>query len=66
MQLTQKIFPDSAIFIEKKTVENQLWAKSDICRQKEIFIYKIGYRAATSERECLACDPVGLVQLDLS
>ena len=29
MQLTNTIFPDSTVFIEKKTLENRLWAKSD-------------------------------------
>ena len=29
MQLTETIFPDSAVFIEKKTVENRLWANSE-------------------------------------
>ena len=29
MQLTKKIFPDSAIFIEKKRVENRVRAKSE-------------------------------------
>ena len=29
MQLTKAIFSDTAIFIEKTTVENLLWAKSE-------------------------------------
>ena len=29
MQLTKTTFSDSAIFIEKKRVENRLWAKSE-------------------------------------
>ena len=29
MQLTKTFFPNSAIFLEKKRVENWLWAKSD-------------------------------------
>ena len=33
MQLTRTFFPDSAIFIEKKWVENQLWGKS---REKNV------------------------------
>ena len=28
MQLTKTVFPNSAIFIEKKSVENRLWGKS--------------------------------------
>ena len=37
MQLTMTIFSDSLIFIEKKRVENRLWAKSDfLCAKKKI------------------------------
>ena len=35
MQLSETSFSDSAIFIEKKTVKNRLWAESDFCGQKE-------------------------------
>ena len=35
MQLTKTIFSDSAIFIEKKRVENQLWAKSEFLWAKK-------------------------------
>ncbi len=39
MKLTKTIFPDSAIFIEKKRVENRLWQKSEfilgICKNLE-------------------------------
>ena len=36
MQLTRTIFSDSAIFIEKKRVENRLWAKRKCCGQKKM------------------------------
>ncbi len=36
MQLTKTIFPDSAIFIEKKRVENQFWRKSEFLWRKKI------------------------------
>ena len=36
MQLTKMICFDSAIFIEKKTVENGLWAKCGFCGQKKM------------------------------
>ncbi len=35
MQLTKTIFPDSAIFIEKKRVENRLWRKSEFLWRKK-------------------------------
>ena len=35
MPLTKKIFPDSAIFIEKKRVENRLWAKNEFLWAKK-------------------------------
>ena len=35
MQLTRTIFFDSAIFIEKRTVENRLWAKSQFLWAKK-------------------------------
>ena len=43
MQPTKTIFSDSAIFVEKKTVENQLWTKKllqivDFCGQKILII----------------------------
>ena len=38
MQLTKTIFSDSAIFIEKKRVENRLWANSEFSWAKKIFI----------------------------
>ena len=38
VQLTKTIFPGSAIFIEKKTVENQLWAKSEFLGPKQFII----------------------------
>ena len=38
MQLTEKIFPDFAIFIEKKWVENRLLKKSDFLWGKTLFI----------------------------
>ena len=41
MQLTKIIFSDSAIFIEKKTVENRLWAKVSFCQQ---FFYSFGMK----------------------
>ena len=31
MQLTKTIFPDSAIFLEKKSVENRVWQKKNFC-----------------------------------
>ena len=31
MRLTKKNCSDSVIFIEKKTVKNQLWAKGEFC-----------------------------------
>ena len=34
MQLTRTIFPDSVIFIEKKSVEIRLWLKRDFYEQK--------------------------------
>ncbi len=34
MQLTETIFSDSTIFIEKKRVENRLWRKSAFCGEK--------------------------------
>ena len=36
MQLTKTIFQNSAIFIEKKWVENQLWGKSAFLWEKEL------------------------------
>jgi hypothetical protein len=41
MQLTKTIFPNSAIFIEKKRVENRLWRKSEFFWRKKI---KISHR----------------------
>ncbi len=35
MQLTKTIFPDSAIFIDKKRVENRLWRKSGFLWRKK-------------------------------
>ncbi len=35
MHLSETIFPDSAIFIEKKRVENRLWRKSEFCGEKK-------------------------------
>ena len=39
MQLTKTIFSDSAIFIEKKTVENRCWQKVNFCGQKSIMAF---------------------------
>ena len=36
MQLTKTVFQNSAIFIEKKWVENQLWGKTEILWGKRI------------------------------
>ena len=36
MQLAKTIFQNSAIFIEKKWVENRLWVKVDFCGGKEL------------------------------
>ena len=35
MQLTKTFFPNSAIFIEKKMVENRLWGKSGFLSGKK-------------------------------
>ena len=40
MQLTKTIFPDLAIFIEKKTVEIWLWAKNEFLWAKKIFMWE--------------------------
>ena len=37
MQLTKTTFSDSALFIEKETVENWLWAKVNFWGQKDFF-----------------------------
>ena len=41
MQLTKTIFPDSAIFIEKKRVENRLWRKSEFSWRKKNMSYRV-------------------------
>ena len=50
MQLTNTFFPNSAIFIEKKWVENRLWGKSGFLWGKEL----IHCPRATSGEEKLA------------
>ena len=42
MQLSKTIFSDSAIFIEKETVENQLWAKSKFLWAKFVLFMLAG------------------------
>ena len=37
MQLTETLPPNSAIFIEKKWVENRLWGKRAVCRGKKMY-----------------------------
>jgi hypothetical protein len=39
-QFTRTIFPDSAIFIEKKRVENRLWRKSEFLWRKKNISYR--------------------------
>jgi hypothetical protein len=34
MQLTETMFTDSTIFVEKKRVENGLWRKNAFCGEK--------------------------------
>ena len=45
MHLTKTIFFDSAIFIEKKTVETRLWAKSEFlwAKKKSIMRFRQSY-----------------------
>ena len=47
MQLTMTIFPGSAVFIEKKRVENRLWAKRIFLWQKKC-IMGSGYSGPVS------------------
>ena len=42
MQLSKTIFSDSAIFLEKETVENQLWAKSKFLWAKFVLFMLAG------------------------
>ena len=51
MQLTKVIFSHSAIVIEKKTIENRLWAKSEFFWAKKMH-HGVG---------SVAAEPLGIV-----
>ena len=53
MQLTETICFDSAIFIEKKTVENRLWAKSEFLWSKKDM--HPSQKVSFSPSACLLC-----------
>ena len=51
MQLTKTFFPNSAIFIEKKWVENRLWEKVHFCGEKNVSsppLGRLGYLCGAS------------------
>ncbi len=65
MQLTKTIFPDSAIFIEKKRVENRLWRKSEFLWRKKIKTSDIRTRAPEQlDTPFMAISTSSLKQLD--
>jgi hypothetical protein len=66
MQLARTIFSDSAIFMEKKRVENRLWPKSEFLWPKKIKRYGAGARRCgrqdLSDFGMRAADRAGLCQ----
>ena len=44
--LAETIFSDSVIFIEKKSVENRLWAKSHFWGAKKVYSWHIAWHIA--------------------
>ncbi len=54
MQLTKTIFPDSAIFFEKKRVENRLWRKSEYLWRKKNIWFMMTLPGSESNRHLLS------------
>ena len=52
IQLIETIFPDSAIVIEKKTVKNLWWAKSEFLWAKKKCIMNVGWACMVILQQC--------------
>jgi hypothetical protein len=61
MQLTKTVFPDSALFIEKKRVEIDCGEKTNFCGEKKNIIR---YSVLLQAKRSMACLPSSLSPLE--